>query len=677
MPETVREIVNRVFREHRRYTGDGLPGEPTSAPLPIGDPQSGQHNPPKREFRDGLGQVGDDIEAARDATFDARDAAAASAVLSDARADDAASFAGFRDFKDVSTLLANESLAYGSDASQVAAGDIIRTRAEGSSYEVAASAATDHHVATAGGVKLYLRLSPASSLPDAPSLDPASWSGSASTILRPFSSRSINRVIAKQVFGLADGRQALLATTRHFDGATSTWGTSLFFPNGDDWTQLRESVANPIFNQIEYAWQGDRAMGEAIVWDHQTGKWALLFSAGGETALASAPYNSAGIRAIGLARSTQLKNGSWEINEDPIILVEDADILTWFGSSAVRVYCSGAPYWNGEQWLMPISVGVTGNYKAGIVRASTLDGPWTSAPGVNPILDPDGGAFEGNVIIPHSWHLTKDGWRMPFRGQNNGIGIASNGFDPEAPWTKSDELITPPFGADRTVLAPSESGWMIITSEVSLGTGGMVLWQENSDGLVVGSSALNAPFIAPFGYVPGSFYFSQFGIIGAETWPLEADRHYAVPIIVTRPARITGMGVEVTSSASGNVVFGLYSVRQDGSPGALIFQTSPVSTVTTGNKEAAADSIVEPGCYWMTALFSAGVTVRALSQSNTVMNAVRGAFSATPSSAAGLQALSANIAYSATLPTNFGTSVTGRSIDNVPRLYFKAGAFPV
>lgn len=38
----------------------------------------------------------------------------------------------------------------------LAEGTIIRTRREGFSYEVAASAATDHHVATAGGAKLYM-----------------------------------------------------------------------------------------------------------------------------------------------------------------------------------------------------------------------------------------------------------------------------------------------------------------------------------------------------------------------------------------------------------------------------------------------------------------------------------------------------------------------------------------
>lgn len=43
--------INRELREFKRYTGDGLPGEPTGAPLPIGDPSSGVHNPKKSGLR--------------------------------------------------------------------------------------------------------------------------------------------------------------------------------------------------------------------------------------------------------------------------------------------------------------------------------------------------------------------------------------------------------------------------------------------------------------------------------------------------------------------------------------------------------------------------------------------------------------------------------------------------
>lgn len=48
------DIVNRVYREFKRYTGDGLPGEPINAPLPIGDPQSGVNNAKKSELRAAL-----------------------------------------------------------------------------------------------------------------------------------------------------------------------------------------------------------------------------------------------------------------------------------------------------------------------------------------------------------------------------------------------------------------------------------------------------------------------------------------------------------------------------------------------------------------------------------------------------------------------------------------------
>ena len=54
---------------------------------------------------------------------------------------------------DVVELLADTALTY----SNVTAGDILRTLAEGFAYEVAASGATDQHVTTAGGVKLYVQ----------------------------------------------------------------------------------------------------------------------------------------------------------------------------------------------------------------------------------------------------------------------------------------------------------------------------------------------------------------------------------------------------------------------------------------------------------------------------------------------------------------------------------------
>ena len=64
---TVLETVNRIYREFKRYTGDGLAGEPTGAPLPVGDPQSGVYSPKKSELRAAFAEIfGTSEEAVED-----------------------------------------------------------------------------------------------------------------------------------------------------------------------------------------------------------------------------------------------------------------------------------------------------------------------------------------------------------------------------------------------------------------------------------------------------------------------------------------------------------------------------------------------------------------------------------------------------------------------------------
>jgi hypothetical protein len=78
--------INRAFREFIRFTGDGLPGEPTNAPLPVGDPSSGVHSPKKADIRGAFGSLVAETEAAvtdantaADRAEDARDVAVAAA----------------------------------------------------------------------------------------------------------------------------------------------------------------------------------------------------------------------------------------------------------------------------------------------------------------------------------------------------------------------------------------------------------------------------------------------------------------------------------------------------------------------------------------------------------------------------------------------------------------------
>jgi hypothetical protein len=66
----------------------------------------------------------------------------------------------------VTSLLADTSITYTAGGlSSVTAGDIVRTSKEGFAYSVAASGATDQHVTTAGGVKLYVLLDSESKRP--------------------------------------------------------------------------------------------------------------------------------------------------------------------------------------------------------------------------------------------------------------------------------------------------------------------------------------------------------------------------------------------------------------------------------------------------------------------------------------------------------------------------------
>ena len=53
--------ADRDLREFRRYSGDGLPGEPFNAPLPYGDPRSGRHHITQYILRQLLKQVEDGV----------------------------------------------------------------------------------------------------------------------------------------------------------------------------------------------------------------------------------------------------------------------------------------------------------------------------------------------------------------------------------------------------------------------------------------------------------------------------------------------------------------------------------------------------------------------------------------------------------------------------------------
>lgn len=516
------------------------------------------------------------------------------------------------------------------------------------------------------------------------------WDNPHMVMFRALETRSQNRVVPHQYLKFGN-TSAVLAVTRHFDPVgkgpnleTTTWGTSLFF--SEDLERWREGRNNPIFNQIEYAWQGQRAMGQALVWDHQQQKWALFFSADGTAAIQAPPYNSQGTRAVGLARSANLVNGSWEINPDPVLLVESADIITWYGEGGIAgdVYCCGVPRWFEEEglWYMPVAVGAGAlsnqPFKTGLITAATLDGPWSSIAN-NPILAGDGG-WESYQIVGNSWWRVRNTYWMSYHGRFGGIGLAHRtvGFGEtlDGPWERtSSAIINPTFTHDRTVLVPTPFGWRIISSSDNGGQDLIVSWAERSASRSLASDPIGGQYSWPLGYIDGRYYYPLIGKIGSQTFTVTPGTYYAAPIQITKPVRTSALVGVITTGVPGFCVFGVYT-NNNGRPGEYIIQSPERPTDNAGTLEPGLDVIINPGLYWMVSHFSAACTVRSFSAGDSMADAPYGWFSADPTSLSGHGGWAATGTYSSTLPA-FYPAAAGASAANLPRIGFKAQSLAV
>ena len=111
------------------------------------------------------------------------------------------------DFNTVALLLADTVRTY----SNTAAGDYIRTRSEGFSYLVAASGATDHHVTTGGGLKLY-------AMPLSIGHDIRAWGGT---------SANINTALANWVSYLGSDTGVVTRGDMHLPAGDYTLGATI------------------------------------------------------------------------------------------------------------------------------------------------------------------------------------------------------------------------------------------------------------------------------------------------------------------------------------------------------------------------------------------------------------------------------------------------------------------
>jgi len=79
----IEDKINTAMRDFVRFTGDGKPGEPVDAALPVGDPASGEWNPPKKQVREAFVTLAGSAENVEGAVISAAASASAAQISED------------------------------------------------------------------------------------------------------------------------------------------------------------------------------------------------------------------------------------------------------------------------------------------------------------------------------------------------------------------------------------------------------------------------------------------------------------------------------------------------------------------------------------------------------------------------------------------------------------------
>lgn len=119
------------------------------------------------------------------------------------------------------------------------------------------------------------------------------------------------------------------------------------------------------------------------------------------------------------------------------------------------------------------------------------------------------------------------------------------------------------------------------------------------------------------GYLaPGSADYIPVGAANAlavTTLALASSTIYLLPVMVARAMTINTVAVNVTAPGANGVVIGFYTANADGTPGALLYQTSSIAVITTGIKTATGLGwTLQPGLYWLAVLSTTTATLQAI-----------------------------------------------------------------
>ena len=119
--------------------------------------------------------------------------------------------------------------------------------------------------------------------------------------------------------------------------------------------------------------------------------------------------------------------------------------------------------------------------------------------------------------------------------------------------------------------------------------------------------------------IPNRYYIAGMDSQGALGAPaaVVANTLYTMPIMIGRGGTIDRLGVNVsTAIAASNVRMGIYR-NLNGIPGTLLLDAGTVATTTpAGLKEIIISQNLQPGLYWIAAVFSHAPTIRQVASQN-------------------------------------------------------------
>lgn len=177
------------------------------------------------------------------------------------------------------------------------------------------------------------------------------------------------------------------------------------------------------------------------------------------------------------------------------------------------------------------------------------------------------------------------------------------------------------------------------------------------------------------GYVSGLWYGPQRG--AAASAAVAADLNFAVPVFIAERVTITGLGLWVlTGVAATAVQLGLYS-NANGRPGILLAQNSASASTATSATAASgtfSSSItLNPGVYWLAALFNGAPTIASVSSSDQALGTLLGGSTIDRVGSTGSQqcGVSGVATYAGGFPGSFGTATVRGNGQNNPIVCFK------